>query len=296
MQLYPSRAIESTNAMHANHLMNQIIQERRFKPVVNVVAIADGGPDWSVKGVVNFMTMGLLWKDLGLDCFVIQCYAPGHSRFNPIERLWSFLTNRIATVTLPDHIDGIKPKFNDEKGWLKVLDNAVDHCARFWDGKRYSGFPIVVDSFKSTNPAIPVIRKTHESLKVFSNASKKRLEEEEFKQMREHYKFLARHANGKAYQLEFVRCSSNVCMHCKNLPVRENQFLEIINSFGGTCPSPSPNDVHKEHFKTFSEMMRTRKIEKQKYNPTQFGSCSNGCSYIFFSDADRKRHQKLMQH
>ena len=255
VQLYPSRAIESTNVMHVNHLMSQITLERRFKPIFNVIAIVDGGPDWSVKGVINFMAMGLLWKDLGLDCFVVQCYAPGHSRFNPIERLWSFLTNRIATVTLPDHIDGVKPNVNDEAGWLKVLDNAVDLCARFWAGKRYGGFPIVVESFKSTHPAIPTMKKRHNSLKEFSNASKKRLKEKDFEELRTVYRFLVQHANRKAYQLEFVRCSSPLCFHCKNLPERKNLFLDIINAFGGTCPSPQLSELHKDHFKTFSEMM-----------------------------------------
>ena len=128
VQLYPSRAIESTNVMHASQ-----INERKLKSIYNVVTLADGGPDWSVKGIINFMSMGMLWKDLKLDCFIVQCYAPGHSRFNPIERSWSYLTNKIATATLPDEIDGIKPAVDDEKALLKVLDNAVDVCARFWD-------------------------------------------------------------------------------------------------------------------------------------------------------------------
>ena len=69
--------------------------------------------------------------------------------------MWSFLTNRIATVTLPDTIDGVKPALDNEEGWLNVLDNAVDLCGRFWDGKRYNGFPIHVKPFKSTDPVIP---------------------------------------------------------------------------------------------------------------------------------------------
>ena len=245
VQLYPSRAIESTNAMHVNHLISQITQER-FKPVFNVVAIVDGGPDWSVKGLINFMTMGLLWKDLGLDCFVVQCYAPGHSRLNPIERLWSFLTNRIATITLPDHVKVVKPNVNDETGWLKVFDNAVHLCAPFWDGRRYGGYPIVVEPFKSMHPAIPTIKERHNNLKKFSNASKKRLKEKDFKELQDVYKFLVQHANRKAYQLEFVRCSDHSCFHCSDLPKRKNQFLEIINAFGGTCPSPQLSELQKK--------------------------------------------------
>ena len=296
VQLSPSRAVESTNVMHMNHLMCQIKTERKFRQIHNVVVVADGGPDWSVKGMINFMSMGLLWKCLKLDCFIVQCYAPGHSRFNPIERLWSFLTNRIATVTLPDTIDGVKPALGDEKGWLQVLDNAVDLCARFWDGKRYCGFPINVKPFKSSDPVIAHIKKIHESLKDFSNVTKKRLEEADMKRMQETYSFLVKHANRKAYQLEFIRCRDQQCHHCINIPERENEFLEIVRGFGGSCPTPQFSKIYNGHYKNFLEMMRTMTIDKNKYNPTKFGSCTEGCSYLFFSEADKKRHKKLMKH
>ncbi|XP_057306068.1 uncharacterized protein LOC130644463 [Hydractinia symbiolongicarpus] len=68
VQLYPSRLIESTNVMHVNHMINLIEKERKIKEIVNVVAIADGGPDWSVKGIINFMSMGLI-----LYCIIKLC-------------------------------------------------------------------------------------------------------------------------------------------------------------------------------------------------------------------------------
>ena len=98
VHVFPSRVIEATNVLHANHLMELILGEKKFRIIDNVVLIADGGPDWSVKGVINFLSMGYLWKNLKLDSLVIQCYAPGHSRFNPIERSWSFLTKKIIRV------------------------------------------------------------------------------------------------------------------------------------------------------------------------------------------------------
>ena len=56
IQLYPSRSIESTSVLHTNYLLRYISHLRNMRPAVyNVVAIADGGPDWSVKGVINLM-------------------------------------------------------------------------------------------------------------------------------------------------------------------------------------------------------------------------------------------------
>ena len=79
VQLYPSREIESTSIMHMNFLMKYVNTIKKEHLVHNVVAIADGGPDWSVKGIINLMAFGFLWEFLKLDTLTIQCYAPGHS-------------------------------------------------------------------------------------------------------------------------------------------------------------------------------------------------------------------------
>ena len=109
VKLYPSRAIESTNALHVNHMVNLVRQKQKLNPIWNLIDVADGGRNWSFKGIENFISMGLMWADLELDTLVVQCYAPGHSRFNPIERLWSFLTKKIATLTVPDTLMVLLP-------------------------------------------------------------------------------------------------------------------------------------------------------------------------------------------
>lgn len=68
--------------------MGLINAEKVDKDMANVVMIADGGPGWSVKRVINFLSLGMLWKNLELDMVILQCYVPQHSRFYPIERCW----------------------------------------------------------------------------------------------------------------------------------------------------------------------------------------------------------------
>ena len=177
VEVYPSRLMESTNTMHVNKLISLIRNERKIHDIANVVMIADGGPDWSVKGIINFMSLGYLWEVLKLDTFVIQCYAAGHSRFNPIERSWSFLTNRIVGVTIPDAINGQTPKPNDDVGWMQVLDNAAEILAKFWDKKIYNGHAITVETFLSTNNSVKDLKNTHELLKEFAYASSKKIRE-----------------------------------------------------------------------------------------------------------------------
>ena len=246
------------------------------------------------------MSLGYLWMNTKLDTLVVQCYAPGHSRFNPIERSWSFLTNKIIGVTLPDNIDGKIPKPADADSWMKVLDNATVLCSKFWDKKVYAGYPISVETFLSDNPLVPAIKITHQLLKDFCNASAKKVKETpDFLKLQSVYTFFVRHANRKAYQLEFIRCKRNECSHCSTLPCRTNRFLELIDKFGGSCPSPEQDKFQEGHYKTFIEMLQTNfyiKSEKVISNPTSFGLCNLGCSYAFFSKADRDRHMRLMKH
>ena len=176
VQLYPSRAIESTSIMHMNFLMNYVNSIKKEHLVYNVVAVADGGPDWSIKGIINLMAFRFLWEFMKLDTLTIQCYAPGHSRFNLIERSWSRLTKLIVGVILPVEIpelDYIIPKDNDDKQWGIILDKAVEECGKFWHGKIYDSFPITVNPLLSTNPILTKLKSIHSVLKAFSNTSKK---------------------------------------------------------------------------------------------------------------------------
>ena len=261
VQLYPSRAIESTNVMHVKHLVNYLHEIMKTRPVYNVVAIADGGPDWSVKGMLNLMSLGYLWKNLKLDVLVVQCYAPGHSRFNPIERSWSQLTNWLVGVILPDDLNGRIPKDSDNEAWDEVLDNAVKLCAKFWDKKFYAGFRIRVEEFLTTNPIIPKLKSTHQLLHEFTNASKKKIRESaELSKLQQDYQFFVRHVNRKAYQIEFVRCDTKCCSHCTALPQRDNKLLNTMRMFGGTCPSPEESQFYDGHYRTFLDIMRSARL------------------------------------
>ncbi len=121
-----------------------------------------GGPDWSVKRMINF-AFGMIWQKLRLDCHILCCYAPEHSRFNPIKRSWAALTKWMTGVTLPHSIkenDFEEPKENEHEKWEVVLNNAMEQCARFWNGRRFDGFGVKVKNLLSNDPRIPKKRRT----------------------------------------------------------------------------------------------------------------------------------------
>ena len=125
VQLYPSRTIESTSVMHMNFLKSYITEIKKQQVVHNVVSVAVAVQTGPFKGIINLMTFGFLWEFLKLDTLIIQCYAPGHSRFNSIERTWSLLTKCIVSVVLPVQIEELNyvvPKDSEHEKWNVILD------------------------------------------------------------------------------------------------------------------------------------------------------------------------------
>ena len=293
VQVYPSRIIESTSVMHVNFLKKVIKKLKNEQRVHNLVAVADGGPDWSVKGALNLMVFGMFWEVQKLDVLVVQCFAPGHSRFNPIERSWSFLTKCIVGVNLPvkiPELNYIIPKEKEHDKWNVVLDNAVQELCKFWHNKCYDvNCHINAHKFLSSDPDVGLIKNVHKIISKFVRSSKKAIQDDpEMCYFAEKYRFLIQHCRRKPYQLEFLRCFDGSCKHCTYLPKRDNEFLNVINRFGGTLPTPVMSDVHQGHYTTLEDQFRlsTSRLFTPS-NPSDMpffnGVCEFGtCQYTFF--------------
>ena len=284
--------------MHVRHMTEMLQKEYLPGEIYNLIAIADGGPDWSVKGLINLMSLGMFWLNNALDILVVQCYAPGHSRFNPIERAWSFLTKWLVGVTLPADIDGNVPKDDDDEGWSKVLDNAAHMCTKFWNGKSVNGHKIFAKPFYSSSPEIPALKTAHLRLQEFAGASKRKIkEDEELSQLHLIYKFLVTHCCRKPYQIEFIRCIRQNCNHCSNLPERSNPLLHLVKELGGSFPMPTTSDlIRGDHYENLKDILQYLKYKPKLTYFTTHGRCTFGCNYYFFSQADIDRHNRLMGH
>ena len=159
--------------------------ERKNKGPVTI--ICDGGPDWSKKFTPNLINFGRLWKNLKIDVLVLTCYAPGHSRFNPIEHCWAPISKKLTGVTLPISVsEDVPSPWKDNtlveeekiKSKREVLDHAIDTCKKYWHNKRYDSFPIKVFSVpcKGSTP----LERVHELVKSFSSASARKIRENSF--------------------------------------------------------------------------------------------------------------------
>ena len=272
--------------------MMDLFNRNYFKESVhNIIAIADGGPDWSVKGVLNFMSLGFFWLNSQLDILVIQCYAPGHSRFNPIERYWSYLTKWLVGVVLPVDLNGVIPSESDSESWNIILNNAATMCALFWNVKKVDGHKVTAERFTSDSSLIEAMKKTHQLIHNFTNASAKKIRESpDLTKLQWYYQLFVNHCTRKPYQVEFIRCTKSSCGHCTKLPTRENSLLQLVREFGGSFPTPSESKFYKGHFTTLIERYNILSFQQNVSDLCEYGTCQHGCKYTFFSDADKKRH------
>jgi len=128
--LYASLFHRSTSTLHASHLGEILkpIVERKNKGAVTI--IFDGGPDWSTKFTPNLIHYGRLWKNLTIDVLVMTCYAPGHSRFNPIEHCWAPFSKELTGVTLPISVSEDVPSPSEDNTLLE--EEIIKKRGKFW--------------------------------------------------------------------------------------------------------------------------------------------------------------------
>ena len=84
--------------------------------------MCEGGPYWRTKFTPNLINYRRLWKNVKIDLLVMTCYAPGHSRFNPIEHCWALHSKELTGVTLPISVGDDVPSTWEDNTLLDVSD------------------------------------------------------------------------------------------------------------------------------------------------------------------------------
>ena len=62
--------------------------------------LSDGVPNFNPSSVLNNLYFYHLFKKLDLDLFSVFTYAARYSAFNPIEHVWSVLSNNLSGVSI----------------------------------------------------------------------------------------------------------------------------------------------------------------------------------------------------
>ncbi|CAF1154550.1 unnamed protein product [Rotaria sordida] len=277
---------KATSEIHINNLQKIATENHWFLHRSVLTIISDNGPDWTTDCMANIYNLGRFWEENKLDALIWVSYAPGNSRYNPIERMFSHLTDLIANVTID-----LDPAFSTINS---QLDSALVDLNKYWHNKRYDKFKI------DCRPVFSVNGNSldgHQELKgKLMKSSIKHIMSQENNYVRFDLQLYLRHYVKSSYYASFIKCQDSTCIHCSRHPVRATKTVQLLRLSGDYLPSPQMI-LSKYHYDTF--LQRTHSVlagEKNSTPDQQLPSRpKKQCSvcklpYIFVSKADEERH------
>ena len=190
-------------------------------------------------------------------------YTAGQSAYNMIEHAWSPLSNRLTSVKLPATLPGedkppnkqVLEKEEREEKEKRMLDNAADILAKYWDSCSYDGhavIPITVPSTTSQtyNEHEDILKFVAAPLRDFKASAKLRAHRKKFR-------FYANHAIRHENEFVLMKCQffkppGLECDHCKKNPPTAVRTLAFFKKFNGQLLEPHPSESHPGHFQDSS--------------------------------------------
>ena len=171
--------------------------------------------------------MGRFWEELKLDALIWVSYAPGHSRFNPIERMFSRLTDLLQGVIID-----LDPSFKETS---QQLDMALIELCKYWKNKSYCNYKIDCRPMFYVNGNV---FDGHEKLKaLLMNKSETQIQQNPSVQF--NLQFYLRHCIRSTYYTSFIKCDDKFCVHCSRYPVRATRTMSLLRTGGGYIPWPT---------------------------------------------------------
>ena len=242
-----------------------------------------------------------------LDCLMVVKNAPGFSRYNRIEHLWSVVNRKWSGVVLPRIVEGQEKEPNGPNE--EVHNKCINILSNLLDGQPYDGHKInaIPHLCNQTNVKIgdsEVMLNVFDDLnqvKQFwgqgSKASQEKLNISKQKELQSEIKLIYRHIDKRSHSIYYRKCSKfhkeKICGHCQENPMKlSDELLQDLPSrqLGGLFWTPSPDPQLPDHNKTFIQMTQ----DKKKFKPDEHievESCPvANCLYVIKTKAERKRH------
>ncbi|CAF4579955.1 unnamed protein product [Rotaria sp. Silwood2] len=232
------RLNKATSEVHINNIQ-QITSENNMlfhKSVITM--ISDNGPDWSTDCMANIYNLGRLWEEQRLDALIWVSYAPGHSRFNPIERMFSRLTDLLQGVIID-----LDTSFKDKSQQMDVA--LIDLC-KYWNNTSYCNYKIDCRPMFSVNANL---FEGHDELKnLLMNKSQIQIQKNPNVQFS--LQLYLRHCVRSTYYISFIKCNDKHCVHCSRYPIRSTKTISLLRAGGGYIPWPTMT-YSNQHYDTF---------------------------------------------
>ncbi|CAF3729148.1 unnamed protein product [Rotaria socialis] len=176
------------------------------------------GTDQATKATRRF------WEEQKLDALIWVSYAPGHSYFNPIERMLSRSTDLLQGVTFD-----LDPSFKEKS---QQLDMALVELCKYWDDKKIFNYKIDRRPMFSVNGNL---FDGHEKLKnLFLNKSQIQIQQNTNIQFS--LQLYLRHCVRSTYYTSFIKCNDKYCVHCSHYPICATKTMSLLRAGSGYIP------------------------------------------------------------
>ena len=235
-------------------------------------------------------------QPVNLDFLSVSTYAARYSAFNPIEDLWSPLSDMLAGVVFSPKLDGdtkplclqsqLSPDELREKEYA-VFDNAISELSTFWKEAKFDGFPIQLEKIICGNDN----SKWNDfgNVKRFFKAPVRDLSK--CKELMVECNKMFRHLDHHLNEIVFIKCKDKTC--CKEWLLKDP--YNHLNQFKFRLPAPTKNKYHDGHHETFLQ----RCLNKEgKYGDegqltaikADFGKCDKCQNYSYKFKTGKDRH------
>ena len=107
-----------------------------------LILIVDDGADYGIRSSITMYYFGQLFFHLNLDLLIVVKNAPKDSRFNHIEHLWGFLSNKMSGMVLPVTLEDGDDDFNLQEDSPEALDQTIDILNNTFMNKEFNGFAV----------------------------------------------------------------------------------------------------------------------------------------------------------
>ena len=252
--VWAAKLHSSTSESHCRDIkpmIDEVVKEGRTV----VTIIADGGPDWSTKSLMNALFFCRLWKECHLNILCVTSFAAQFSAYNPIEHLWSPMSKKLASVMFsaiaegdtkpPCSISGITPEERVKKE-AEVFDRAITElCHVHWKDAVFDTFKVLAAPVECNDPN-PTC---HDVVNKFFKAPLSRMSE--YSQQFEEMKFMLKHIQRHRNEVMFLKCLEDTCAYCTTNPPRATKVYKFLQERNMTLFSPMPSSEHLGHYCTF---------------------------------------------
>ena len=313
-----------TCTSHINDIKPRIEDDVKSGKTVVILSV-DGGPDLSVRNTANIMEYGRLWQETKLGVLIVKDFGANLSAYNPIERAWAPITKTMAGVRFHDVLPGEKESPAEQKSLTEeernakekiIFDKAMDEASSLISTASYAGDNIQCTWVECLSVCEKSDKETFEEIHQFTEGPLKLIRSKECAHLVKRYKFYCRHLHRQHNSITFVVCKNDKCSHCSYVytadvmekpnstdlkPRTKWKATENIQKLGYRIPDPEPSEELPGHFLSYIELdgkYRNKKLptadEHQPSNKKIDVCQDKGCrGYVFFSENDRKRHNKL---